>query len=491
MDYQSTRGPLFASDAEAILRGIAADGGLFVDPSLAQRPFDWRRCLTLSALEMQSMILSHLLPGIPDMDALVRRAYAGKFETEDLTPLVEVGGDSVLELFRGPTAAFKDVALSMLPQLVAAAKEQRGDTSETVVLTATSGDTGKAALEGFHDVPGTRIFVFYPHGGVSAVQRAQMVTQEGANVTVCAVRGNFDDCQTAVKRAFALLSGDERLRARRQELTSANSINIGRLAPQLVYYFLAYARLLERGRIRCGDPADYVVPTGNFGDILAGWMAKQLGLPVGKLVCASNANRVLTDFFDTGVYDRRRDFFKTDSPSMDILVSSNLERLLFYVSGGDTALVRRCMEELSREGFYRFPDALTDRLREEFCAYCCTDADGAEEIGRLWREEGYLCDPHTAVAVRAAREYKKDRVSHAPLVILSTASPYKFPAAVLAAIGGGAEGDEFAEIDALARLTGVPVPKGLSALRGRAERHRDVIGVEDVVPYIQNTLSEE
>ena len=491
MNYQSTRGAVFADDAEAILRGIAADGGLFVDPSLGERPFDWRRCLGLPALDMQSMLLSHLLPGIPDMDALVRRAYAGKFETEELTPLVEVGGHYVLELFRGPTAAFKDVALSMLPQLVAAAKKKRGDTGETVVLTATSGDTGKAALEGFHDVPGTRIFVFFPHGGVSEIQRAQMVTQEGANVTVCAVRGNFDDCQSGVKRAFASLASDGAIRARGQELTSANSINVGRLAPQLVYYFIAYARLLERGRIRMGDTVDYVVPTGNFGDILAGWMAKRLGLPVGRLVCASNANRVLTDFFESGVYDRRRAFFRTDSPSMDILVSSNLERLLFYASGGDDALVRRCMEELSQQGFYRFPDALMEGLRAEFSSFCCTDAEGAAEIGRLWREEGYLCDPHTAVAVHAARAYEKDGGARAPLVILSTASPYKFPAAVLAAIGGAAEGGAFAETDELARLSGVPVPPPLAALRDRAARHSDVIGVDEIIPYIQHKLSED
>ena len=491
MNYQSTRGAIFADEAEAILRGIAADGGLFVDPTLGERPFDWRRCLGLPALGMQSMILSYLLPGIPDMDALVQRAYAGKFETDELTPLVRVGGDYVLELFRGPTAAFKDVALSMLPQLVAAAKEKRGDRGQTVVLTATSGDTGKAALEGFHDVPGTRIFVFFPHGGVSTVQRAQMVTQEGQNVTVCAVRGNFDDCQTGVKRAFAALAGDKELRARGQELTSANSINIGRLAPQLVYYFLAYARLVESGRIRPGEAVDYVVPTGNFGDILAGWMAKRLGLPVGKLVCASNANRVLTDFFRSGVYDRRRDFYRTDSPSMDILVSSNLERLLFYVSGGDTDLVRGCMDSLSEEGFYRFPDALMDRLRAEFAAYCCTDAEGADEIGRLWREEGYLCDPHTAVAARAAREYRKEGGTKAPLVILSTASPYKFPAAVLAAIGGEAGGDEFARMDALASLSGVPVPRGLASLRGKKERHGDVIGVGEIIPYIKTKLSED
>ena len=491
MNYQSTRGAIFADEAEAILRGIAADGGLFVDPTLGERPFDWRRCLGLPALGMQSMILSYLLPGIPDMDALVQRAYAGKFETDELTPLVRVGGDYVLELFRGPTAAFKDVALSMLPQLVAAAKEKRGDRGQTVVLTATSGDTGKAALEGFHDVPGTRIFVFFPHGGVSKVQRAQMVTQEGQNVTVCAVRGNFDDCQTGVKRAFAALAGDEELRARGQELTSANSINIGRLAPQLVYYFLAYARLVESGRIRPGEAVDYVVPTGNFGDILAGWMAKRLGLPVGKLVCASNANRVLTDFFRSGVYDRRRDFYRTDSPSMDILVSSNLERLLFYVSGGDTDLVRGCMDSLSEEGFYRFPDALMDRLRAEFAAYCCTDDEGADEIGRLWREEGYLCDPHTAVAARAAREYQKESGTKAPLVILSTASPYKFPAAVLAAIGGKTGGDEFARMDELASLSGVPVPRGLASLRGKKERHGDVIGVGEIIPYIKTKLSED
>ncbi len=491
MDYQSTRGAIFADEAEAILRGIAADGGLFVDPALGGRPFDWRRCLGLPALGMQSMLLSYLLPGIPDMDALVKRAYAGKFETDELTPLVRVGGDYVLELFRGPTAAFKDVALSMLPQLVAAAKEKRGDSGETVVLTATSGDTGKAALEGFHDVPGTRIFVFFPHGGVSKVQRAQMVTQEGQNVTVCAVRGNFDDCQTGVKRAFAALAGDEELRARGQELTSANSINIGRLAPQLVYYFLAYARLVESGRIRPGEAVDYVVPTGNFGDILAGWMAKRLGLPVGKLVCASNANRVLTDFFRSGVYDRRRGFYRTDSPSMDILVSSNLERLLFYVSGGDTDLVRRCMDSLSKEGFFRFPDALMDRLRAEFAAYCCTDAEGADEIGRLWREEGYLCDPHTAVAARAARLYRDGRDGGAPTVILSTASPYKFPAAVLRAIGGSAEGDEFAQMDALARLSGVPVPKALASLRGKKTLHSDVIDVGEIIPYIQQKLSED
>ena len=490
MVYVSTRGGAQADAPEAILRGIAADGGLFVDPALGESPFDWRQCLQKDALGIQTMLLSYLLPGLDGMDELVRRAYSGKFETDELTPLVKVGGDYILELFRGPTSAFKDVALSMLPQLVTAARAKRGEKGECVVLTATSGDTGKAALEGFHDVDGTRIFVFFPHEGVSAVQRAQMVTQEGANVTVCAVRGNFDDCQRGVKEAFAALSGDAELAARGRTLTSANSINIGRLAPQLGYYFIAYAALLREGRIAPGDPVDYVVPTGNFGDILAGWMAKRLGLPVGRLVCASNANRVLTDFFQSGVYDRRRDFYRTDSPSMDILVSSNLERLLYYVSGGDGALVRRCMEQLAREGFYRFPEELMEKLRAEFSACCCSGEEGRAVIGRLWREEGYLCDPHTAVAVHAARELRRSGDADAPLVILSTASPYKFPGAVLEAIGGRAEGDEFARMDALAALTGAAVPRGLAALREKEILHRDVIAPEEMIPYIKKKLSE-
>ena len=332
--------------------------------------------------------------------------------------------------------------------------------------------------------------MFYPDGGVSKIQRAQMVTQEGANVTVCAVRGNFDDCQTGVKRAFAALSGSEALRARGQSLTSANSINIGRLAPQLVYYFLAYAALVREGRIAVGERVDYVVPTGNFGDILAGWMAKRLGLPVGKLVCASNANRVLTDFFETGTYDRRRRLLRTDSPSMDILVSSNLERLLFYVSDGDTALVRACMDGLAKEGCYRFPEALTEKLREDFAAFCCTDAEGAACIARLWREQGYLCDPHTAAAVFAAERFRSTRTDDAPLVLLSTASPYKFPAAVLAALGAPAPEDEFSQMDALARLTGVPVPAALASLRGKNELHGDLVDVDGVIPYIEKKLTE-
>jgi len=487
MLYQSTRSEHRVSDTAAILEGIAPDGGLYIDPTLAGRPFDWESCLALPPLGMADKILSHLLPGFENMGALVRRAYEGKFDSEELTPLVKVGDDFVLELFHGPTAAFKDVALSMLPQLVTAARGQEGVEDRIVILTATSGDTGKAALEGFHDVEGTGIIVFYPDAGVSPVQKAQMVTQTGANVKVCAVRGNFDDCQTGVKRAFAALTGDKLPAGCR--LSSANSINIGRLAPQVVYYFIAYAELVKRGEIALGDPVDYVVPTGNFGDILAGYFAKLMGLPVGTLVCASNANRVLTDFLESGVYDKRRDFLKTASPSMDILVSSNLERLLFLASGGDTALVADCMRKLSADGVYRFPEEDMARIRADFAAGCCGEDDCLATIGRVWKEHGYLCDTHTAVAMKAAQDYKCACKAGRKTVVLSTASPYKFPAAVLKAIGGETSGDEFAQMERLAEIAGVPIPRGLRGLKERPVLHRDVIDADTIVEYVRQQLN--
>ena len=486
MYYQSTRSAHRASDTAAILEGIAPDGGLYIDPTLDKRSFDWQGCLALPPLGMAEKILSHLLPGFAGMGELVRRAYEGKFDAEELTPLVKVGEDFVLELFHGPTAAFKDVALSMLPQLVTAARGQEGVREKTVILTATSGDTGKAALEGFHDVEGTGILVFYPDEGVSPVQKAQMVTQVGANVKVCAVRGNFDDCQSGVKRAFAELTGDALPAGCR--LSSANSINIGRLAPQVLYYFVAYAELLRRGEIALGDRVDYVVPTGNFGDILAGYFARLMGLPVGTLVCASNANRVLTDFLETGVYDKRRDFLKTVSPSMDILVSSNLERLLFLASDGDTALVADCMKRLNTEGVYRFPEEAMARIREVFAAGCCGEDECLATIGRVWREQGYLCDTHTAVAMKAARDYKAAHPSARKTVVLSTASPYKFPAAVLKAIGGDTNGDEFEQMERLHALTKRPIPRGLQGLRERPVLHTDVIDASKLVSYVQSQL---
>ena len=481
MNYQSTRNHrLQASSAAAVLEGIAADGGLYIRDDLSTMNFDWKGLLGEDSLTMSARILSPLLPDIPDMETLFKQGYEGKFETDELTPLAQVGDRYVLELFRGPTSAFKDVALSLLPRLITSAKTVCGVDDEIVILTATSGDTGKAALEGFHDVPGTRIIVFYPHGGVSTVQQAQMATQEGSNVCVCAVRGNFDDAQTGVKNIFAACQ-DKDLHGVR--LSSANSINIGRLAPQVMYYFRAYADLVKAGRIRVGDMVHYVVPTGNFGDILAGYFAKLMGLPVGKLVCASNANDVLTEFLSTGVYDKRRPFHKTTSPSMDILVSSNLERMLYLLSDGDDAYVAGLMRQLRDEGRYQVTDKMLARLHEIFSCACCDDAQAAEVMGRVWREHGYVCDPHTAVAWHAADAFM-EQADGAPVVVLSTASPYKFPAAVLSALGEEPGDDEFAMMDKLSALTGTPIPKNLATLREKQVRHKDVIDKDAMLDYV-------
>ena len=481
MLYHSTRNAgLTAPSTHAVLEGIAPDGGLYIcDP--AQLHFDWQGALKLDTMDMAAKILSALLPDFSDMDDIVRRSYAGKFPTMDLTPLVPVGGSYVLELYHGPTSAFKDVALSVLPRLIGAAARAEGMTGDVVILTATSGDTGKAALEGFHDVKGTRIIVFYPYGGVSAVQQAQMATQTGDNVKVCAVRGNFDDAQTGVKQVFAACKGRDLQGAM---LSSANSINIGRLAPQVVYYFRAYGDLVKAGRIAPGDKVNFVVPTGNFGDILAGYFAKAMGLPVGRLVCASNANDVLTEFISTGRYDRRRPFYKTTSPSMDILVSSNLERLLFLLSH-DSAYVAGLMQQLSADGAYQLSGELLDKLQQDFSCGCCDDQGAADVIGRLWREQHYLCDPHTAVAWSVAEQLDAElRGTGAPTVVLSTASPYKFPAAVLSALGRSGSDSEFRMMDELAQLSGVPIPGNLSGLEGRPVLHKDVIDKDAMLDYV-------
>ena len=479
MFYHSTRSCQSPVDsARAVLTGLAPDGGLYMPEYLPD--FDWQHCLRLPAQGQSAAILSALLPDIDGMDTLVERAYTGKFQTEELTPTVPAGDFHVLELFRGPTSAFKDVALSMLPQLLTASMQQCGAEKEILILTATSGDTGKAALAGFADVPGVKICVFYPDGGVSKVQRAQMVTQEGENVTVCAVRGNFDDAQTGVKNIFAACQGKDLP----YDLSSANSINIGRLAPQVMYYFKSYRDLLDAGRIRLGDTVNFSVPTGNFGDILAGYIAKLLGLPVGKLICASNANNVLTDFIRTGTYDKRRPLLKTTSPSMDILVSSNLERLLYLMSGCNTELVAELMGKLNRDGVYTVPAVMKDAIDREFWAGCCDDARARDTIAKVWQEQHYLCDPHTAAGWAVAEEYVRETGDTRPMVVLSTASPYKFPAAVLEAIGGDLSGDEFDQMEQLSALTGVEIPKNLATLRGKAERHLGVINKEDMLDFV-------
>ena len=482
MRYHSTRNSAdFVDSAQAVLAGLAPDGGLYMPETIPA--FDWQTCLKGDTFAMAEMILSTLLPEIPNMDELVRKAYTGKFETEALTPTVTVGDHTVLELFRGPTSAFKDVALCMLPQLLTAAREEKGMDKEIMILTATSGDTGKAALAGFRDVPGIRITVFYPHGGVSAVQRAQMVTQDGNNVTVCAVEGNFDDAQTGVKKIFAACADGKLLEQKGFDLSSANSINIGRLAPQVTYYFKAYRDLLDRGTIALGEEVNFCVPTGNFGDILAGYLAKLLGLPVGMLVCASNANNVLTDFLATGRYDRLRPLRKTISPSMDILVSSNLERLLYLMSG-DTALVAELMGELNTKGSYQIPNAMFEKIKASFVGFDCDDAAAKAAIARCWQENGYLLDPHTATAWDAAERYVNQTGDHRPMVILSTASPYKFPAAVLEAMVGDLSGDEFDQMERLAQITNVPIPGNLADLRGKTERHTGVIPKDTMLEFV-------
>ncbi|MCQ2398585.1 MAG: threonine synthase [Sphaerochaetaceae bacterium] len=488
MTYKSTRGNFSTDSRHAVLQGIAPDGGLFTSPEITDIHFDWKRCITLPTEQMATEILKALLPDFSEMEKLVEKAYHGKFEPEDLTPLVQVGENWILELFRGPTSAFKDVALSMLPQLITAARKQTGCSDRIVILTATSGDTGKAALEGFHNVEGTQIIVFYPYGGVSEIQKAQMTTQEGENVKVCAVRGNFDDCQRGVKQAFGEIS--KKIQGTGKTLSSANSINIGRLAPQVVYYFSAYRDLLKAGRIGMGDKVDYVVPTGNFGDILAGFYAKLMGLPVGMLICAANVNNVLTEFIRTGKYNRNRPFYKTDSPSMDILVSSNLERLLYLACGKNTEKVSKWMQSLSTSGEFEVDSETLCYIQRSFGTWYCTQEETTEEIRDCWEKNHYLIDPHTAVAWHAARRLRESGKSSNPTVVLSTASPYKFPQAVLKALGTQTDGNGFKMIRTLHSITGIPVPSNLSALENKQEKFTDVINADEIVSYVLKELEQ-
>jgi threonine synthase len=390
----------------------------------------------------------------------------------------------MMELWHGPTCAFKDVALSLLPHLLTDAAKKCAITDEICILTATSGDTGSAALSGFSGVKGTRIIVFYPDGGVSPAQKKQMVTADGKNTAVCAVRGNFDDAQSAVKRIFT-----ETAPAAGVRFSSANSINIGRLAPQIAYYFKAYRDLMREGKIKNGDPVNFVVPTGNFGDILAGYFAKKMGLPVGRLVCASNRNKVLTDFFETGVYDRRREFYLTTSPSMDILISSNLERLLCMLAG--TEKTAAWMGELQKEGIYRLDAETHAALRAEFSAAWTDEAETAETIAGYFGKYGYLADPHTAVALCAYEKWlASDEANGYPTVVLSTASPYKFTRPVLAALGEESTGDEFADMERLAAISSTPIPAPLAALKEKTVHHTAVCDIAEMPAYVRGKTEE-
>ena len=477
MDYFSTRGASeCVSSAAAILKGLASDGGLFVPASFPQMTLaEIEALVPLSYEERAVRILRLFLTDYTEAElrGCVERAYGRTFDDVRRAPVRTVGELAVLELWHGPTSAFKDMALQLLPQLMSTARVKEGERDTILILVATSGDTGKAALEGFADTEGIRIMVFYPNGGVSPVQRLQMVTQTGANVSVVAVRGNFDDAQRGVKEIFGDAAMAEELVDIHTKLSSANSINWGRLVPQIVYYFSAYADLLGERSIAAGDAVNFTVPTGNFGNILAGYYAKRMGLPVGKLVCASNANNVLTDFLQTGIYDRKRDFYQTMSPSMDILVSSNLERLLYHLTE-DTAQVAAWMRELAEVGKYD-ASRLLPALRESFWAAFTDDAATEEEIRAVYERTGYTLDTHTAVAYRAAEGYRRATGDTRPMVVLSTASPYKFGASVLHALGEDAAGlDEFTQMTLLKERSGMEIPARLAALRAAAVLHEGI-----------------
>ena len=477
MRYHSTRSKEELYDPkEAILKGLCDDGGLFVADDFDGEKLELSELLHTDYSELAYKIMKRFLTDYTEeeLKSAVREAYRGKFQSSLITPLTEIGDDWLLELYHGPTSAFKDVALCMLPKLMSRALKGRDE--RLMIVTATSGDTGKAALEGFRDTEHIGIAVFFPDHGVSDIQYLQMVTQEGGNVAVAAVKGNFDDCQTEVKNIFSSDIAGE-LKKEGIYLSSANSINIGRLVPQIVYYVDAYRQLLMKEEISLGDKVDFCVPTGNFGDVLAGYLAMRLGLPVGKLIVASNQNNILTDFLSTGVYDRRRDFHKTMSPSMDILVSSNLERLLYYASKGDCGLVAGLMDDLKEKGVYSIDKELLDEIRKSFdCGYA-DDAAARAAIKEAYEEYDSVIDPHTAVALSVAKEYKKrtDKEERHPMVILSTASPYKFAADVYASIFGEAEGDGFELMELLREKTGEPVPKALSELRNKKILHDDVV----------------
>ena len=474
--------------AEAIAQGLAADGGLMtpeVFPKLSHNALDTMRDMSYQqrAVYVMNSYLDDFTAS--ELSAYADKAYGGeKFDVKEVAPVRAVDENTYcLELWHGPTCAFKDMALQMLPHLLSASLVKNQEEKTVCILVATSGDTGKAALEGFKDVDKTRILVFYPKDGVSAIQELQMNTQEGDNVGVCSVAGNFDDAQTGVKRLFSDEALREKLAGRGFFLSSANSINWGRVLPQIVYYISAYCDLLREGRIQKGERINVCVPTGNFGNILAAYYAREMGVPIGRLICASNSNNVLTDFLCTGVYDRNRTFYNTMSPSMDILISSNLERLLYLLSG-DTALVSGLMNELNREGVYTVPGALLATIQREFWAACCDDAKAQEIMSRVYRDWGYLCDPHTASGWAAAEEYTSQTGDNRPMVVLSTASPYKFPAAVLTAVGGDTSGSEFDQMARLSAMTGIPIPKNLAGLQGKPERHTGVINKEDMLDYV-------
>ena len=491
MHYVSTRDrSLRFTAAQAIEQGLSRDGGLFLPESLPSLP-DLETLIPMSYQQRAVNMMKLFLDGFSreELTEYAEKAYGPeKFDCKEVAPVVELHDKThVLELWHGPTCAFKDMALQMLPYLLTASLQKNGEEKTAVILVATSGDTGKAALEGFKDVDHTKILVFYPKDGVSDIQQLQMVTQEGENVGVCSVIGNFDDAQTGVKKIFSDASFREVLDQRGYVLSSANSINWGRVLPQIVYYVSAYCDLVASGALKNGEPMNVCVPTGNFGNILAGYYAKKMGLPIKTLICASNANNVLTDFIRTGVYDRNRPFYNTTSPSMDILISSNLERLLFDLTGSDEE-VRGYMQALSETGKYEVSEHVRRQMQETFVSGCCDDAGTLHTIEKVFRNTGYLMDTHTAVAYAVLQDYRQSTDDHTPAVVVSTASPFKFCDSVLTALGQTEQAQGTAILQQLTDAAGKPAPKPLAALAGKAVRFTQVTEKEAMTDVVNDLL---
>ena len=489
--YKSTRGTGECVKAsEAILKGLSKDGGLFVPTEIPKLDISMDRLAEMSYQEIAYEVMSRFLTDFTEeeLKACIAKAYDSKFDTQEIAPLVKAGGAYYLELFHGATIAFKDMALSILPHLLTTSAKKNHVKNEIVILTATSGDTGKAAMAGFADVPGTRIIVFYPKNGVSPIQEKQMVTQKGNNTYVVGITGNFDDAQTAVKKMFNDKAMEEELDKAGFQFSSANSINIGRLVPQVVYYVYAYVNLFKNGEIKDGEKINVTVPTGNFGNILAAYYAKNMGLPIDKLICASNENKVLFDFFSTGSYDRNRDFILTSSPSMDILISSNLERLIYRIAGENADKNREMMEQLSKGGTYQITEEMRSQLAD-FYGNFATEEETADAIKALYQNTGYVIDTHTAVAACVYEKYVKDTKDSTKTVIASTASPFKFTRSVMDAIDSKYDSmSDFELVDELSQIANVKVPNAIEEIRTAPVLHDTVVDVPDMPAAVKNVL---
>lgn len=491
MRYTSTRQQLKEMrPTQAILQGISEDGGLFVPIHMPSMDFSLEEISKWDYQETAYRVMRLFFDEIKEEDlrACIKAAYDEKFDTKEIAPLVHTKTAHFLELFHGPTIAFKDMALSILPYLMLTSKRYNGEEKEIVILTATSGDTGKAALEGFANVKGTKIIVFFPQDGVSPVQKQQMLTTEGSNTFVVGVKGNFDDCQTKVKDIFADKALAQGMSSKNYKFSSANSINIGRLIPQVAYYFAAYGKMVASGQLKAGEKMNVVVPTGNFGNILAAYYAKQMGLPLNKLICASNKNKVLVDFFNTGIYDRNRPFYLTASPSMDILISSNLERLLYHISGNDEQIINQLMTTLKEEGKYAITETMKAGLSDFYGGYA-DDQKTKAMIKKVYEKEGYLMDTHTAVAYAVYEEYSQSTQDQTPTVIVSTASPYKFTQSVMTAIDEAYNKlDDFKLLEEMQQLLGKPMPKAMEGIETKKVWHDTVCEVEEMKAIISKFL---